>query len=69
MFQFVLNKIFVFSTTANLFGAEVNVAEIQQALKISPFVKNFAVTNTLAYCTTMAKREIVYNITKRNFSQ
>jgi hypothetical protein len=38
MFQLALNIFFVFTTTANLFGAEIGVAEMQQASKISPLV-------------------------------
>ncbi len=36
MFQFVLNKTFAFTTTADLFGAEKCAAEIWQASKICP---------------------------------
>jgi hypothetical protein len=33
-----IEHFFVFSTTANLFGAEIGVAEMRQASKISPLV-------------------------------
>ncbi len=34
MFHLLLNKIFLFTTTIKLFGAETRVTEIRQALKI-----------------------------------
>ena len=41
MFRFALNIFFVFTTTANFFGAEMSVAEIRQELKILPVVTSF----------------------------
>ncbi len=42
MFQLALNIVFVFSTTANLFEAEIGVNEIRQVSKLWPLGKSAA---------------------------